>query len=316
MIITGFFWLSLLLGIDLLERYDVRILDLSRTRLMNIGKELGKISRNGFNFLTISFFVIVAQDANPEDWIQPVVFIDIFFIIAIWILLSYESSLEPIGKFIRTDMDFRSLSGAERYVINLERKRFGEQKMKEAEDLMRAAETRIQMAHDVSFSRGIGQAVGATLVVLILASGIIALSVVFVGDPSFHQLLSMELFAAIIIITLVILIADNTDRIDIIRKELFWFSFFIVGHVIVFYTVDRYNIVGENANLYTLIIFEVLWTLLIYRHTASKMPGWEFWKHSRSLLYALILFLLMLLTLVFQILLFEYFELIDRDTFF
>lgn len=307
MVLTGFFWLSLLLGIDLLERYDVRVLDLSRTRLMNIGKELGKISRNGFNFLTVSFLVIVSNQADADDWIQPVVFMDIFFIISVWILLSYESNLEPIGKFIRKDMDYRTLSGAERYVVNLERKRFGARKIKEAEESMLVSEKRVKIAHEVTFARGLLQSIVVTFLVILLATGIIALSLLRVSDPSLEQLLSIELLAAFIIIVLVIIISDNTEHIEIVRKELFWFPFFIIGNVIVTYTYFEFDIVTDNTNLYTLIIFEILWTILIYRHTASKMPGWEFWKYSRSLFYGLVLFILMGITLAFQIYLLDYF---------
>ncbi|MHA2032516.1 MAG: hypothetical protein ACW99Q_24370, partial [Candidatus Kariarchaeaceae archaeon] len=110
MIFSGFFWMTFLIGVDILERFDIRVLDLSRSKLMNIGFELGKISKNAFNFLTLSFFIIAVQDFQAENWIQTVIFLNIFLLISTWILLDYESHLFDVGSFIRHGHDRRTIS--------------------------------------------------------------------------------------------------------------------------------------------------------------------------------------------------------------
>ncbi|OLS20572.1 MAG: hypothetical protein HeimC2_36540 [Candidatus Heimdallarchaeota archaeon LC_2] len=308
MILSGSFWMSFLIGVDILERYDIRILDLGRSKLMNVGKELGKISKNGFNFLTLSFFIVAVQDFKGEDWIQTMVFLDLFLLISLWMLLDYESHLYDLGSYIRHGLDKRTISGAERHVVNKEKKRFGQRKLEEAEALMLKSEKRVGLAMDIGFFKASLESFLATWIVLITATIVVYTVSLLLGSITLNALLAIQTISALT--TMCVLWFSQgliTKSDNVIRRELLWFPMFIIGDVIVTYVYFEYDLESLTFNIYTIGAFLVLWFLLIIRNIYPKIPGFEFWGKIKTVFFVIILFGIMLSTLFYQILILEYF---------
>ncbi len=308
MILSGSFWMSFLIGVDILERYDIRILDLGRSKLMNVGKELNKISRNAFNFLTLSFFIIAVQDFKGEDWIQTIVFLDVFLLISLWILLDYESHLFDVGSFIRHGLDKRTISGAERYVVNREKKRFGQRKLDEAEALMTQSEKRVGLAMDIGFFKASLESFLATWIVLITATILIYFVSTLLGSITLYALLIIQTVSALTTMSVLWFSQGIITKSDnVIRRELLWFPMFIIGDVIVTYVYFEYDLESIAYNIYTIGAFFILWFLAIIRNVYPKIPGFEFWGKTKTILFIIILFVIMLSTLYYQILILDYF---------
>ena len=143
----------------------------------------------------------------------------------------YETNLVEVGNILRKGLDQRSLSGAERYVINLEKKRFGESKLKEAEEEMRKAEQRVEAARQIGFAKLLIQSLLVTWFVIIFSILIIGLSILSIGEPTLNELLVIELVSSFGIMAIVYTIKENISNDDFVRRELLWFPMFIVGNV-------------------------------------------------------------------------------------
>jgi hypothetical protein len=310
MIISGVFWMTFLIGIDILERYDIRILDLGRSKMMNVGVELSKISKNAFNFLTLSFFIIAVQDFKSDDWVQIVIFLDLFLLISTWILLDYESHLFDVGSFIRQGLDRRTISGAERFVINKEKKRFGERKLKEAEAMMMDSEKRVDIAHQIGFANTTTESIVTTWIVLITSTIIIFIVVFTLGTITINALLAIQTLSALVTMSVLWFSQGLLAKADTMRRELVWFPMFIIGNVIVTYIYFEYGFDSVTFNVYTISAFLVLWFFLIIRNVYPKLPGFEFWGSTKTFFFALILFIAMISTWAYQIALLSYFEMI------
>ena len=311
MLVTGFFWLILLLGIDLLERHDIQILDLGHSKLFNTGNELNKISRNGMNFLTLSFVILAIQDFNGADWLQTVIFLDLFFLLCLWVLLQYESNLDALGIYIRRDLDKRTLTGAERVIVNREKKRFGVRKLEEAEEAMDNAEKRIELAKSVKFFSVLIDSILVTYLVLLLSTLFIFSWVLYTGEITLDNLLLLEVITTLLVMAVLVFTRGVISKIEIVRRELTWIPLFLIGNIVVTYIKFEYNLNLDVFDIISLSVFLFIWFLLVMRNIAYRAPGSEYWGFFKRMIFFTLMLILMFSTVIYQILVLEYFKFIS-----
>ncbi|MDH5404515.1 MAG: hypothetical protein OEY49_18590, partial [Candidatus Heimdallarchaeota archaeon] len=307
MIVTGGIWMTFLLGIDILERTDIQIIDIDRSKLTNIGEVFRQTSHKGLNFLTLSFLIIAIQDFQPNDWVQTIFFLDLFFLLAVWILLSYESDIELIANTSRVNIDKRTIGGAERKIIKDEKRRFGEEKIREAEEQMILADKKIKTAEEVTFTKLVIQALLTNWAVIFLTAIIIYLYTILSTEISFTQLLFIEILSIFTLVFIMFMIRETLAKDDIVRDELIWFPLLILGNIVVSYTMTTYVIDLYHDGLYIIILFLFLWFYLIYKNIFDRAASQEFWNIFQKIMFFIAMIVIWISTIFFQNLLESYY---------
>jgi hypothetical protein len=196
-------------------------------------------------------------------------------------------------------------------VINKEKKRFGERKLQEAELMMKNAEKRVDIAHQIGFVNTTIESIISIWIVLITSSVIIYLVSLSLGSITVNAFLTIQVVSAVITMGVLWFSEGIISKADTIRRELVWFPMAIIGNVIVTYIYFEYGIHSTTFNYYTISIFLIAWFFLIIRNVYPRLPGFEFWGSTKSFFFVLILFIVMISTWAYQITLLTYFDLIN-----
>jgi hypothetical protein len=301
MTLTGSFWIVFLLSVDLLERFDVRILDINTSRMTNIGKFFSNVSKKALSFLSLSFMIIAIQDFSAQDWVQPIIFLNIFNMFAIWMLLSYEANLELVGDQVRSHLDRRTLTGAERIIITREKEHLGAKKIREAEEQMKKAEQRIKIANEVGFIQSLIESFLLLWLVPLFTIAVLYVDTGRAENPSLSRVLGIEISVAIFVLVMMLVLYAYLTKYEIIRSELIWFPMLYIGNAIANYVDYKSEIENEDIHLATLIGFSLIWFILVARNIYPRMPGREFWKSWHRITFFFIIVAFWILTIWYQI---------------